>query len=200
MKCFIAVLALMWVGGMALAGTDHRGQVRFGEVPVPGAAVRAIHGETIVNAVTDGAGNYTLPDLANGDWTVQVDVAGFESSRKSIVITSDSPALQWDLKMLALSSLSIGTSGFPDSATSVPVLETSPQSSAETANRLLINGSVINGASTQFALPSAFGNNRKAARSLYTTTISLSGSSSVLDARSFSLTGQNTPKPDFGRM
>jgi hypothetical protein len=65
---------------------------------------------------------------------------------------------------------------------------------------LLINGSVSNGASTPFALARGFGNNRLRGRSLYTGTLAVSGSNSLFDARSFSLTGQDTPKPVYSRV
>jgi hypothetical protein len=42
-----------------------------------------------------------------------------------------------------------------------------------------------------------FGNNRRPGRSLYTGAVSFNGNNSVLDARSFSLTGQNSPRPSY---
>ena len=58
-----------------------------------------------------------------------------------------------------------------------------------------INGSVNNGAASPFAQSQAFGNNRRAGRSLYNAGIGVILDNSFLDARSFSLTGQDTPKP-----
>ena len=62
---------------------------------------------------------------------------------------------------------------------------------------LLINGSQINGASTPFAQNSAFGNNRRGLASLYNGSLGFVFDNSTLDARSFSLTGQDTPKPAY---
>src|SRR6185503_7747646 len=56
-----------------------------------------------------------------------------------------------------------------------------------------------NGASTPFALQRAFGNVR-APRLPYRFNFSLNGNNAVLDARSFSLTGQDTPKPNYSRI
>lgn len=61
----------------------------------------------------------------------------------------------------------------------------------------LINGSVNNGANSPFSQMAAFGNNRRRARSLYHGALGLTFRNSLWDARSFSLTGQNTPKPDY---
>jgi hypothetical protein len=60
----------------------------------------------------------------------------------------------------------------------------------------LINGSVNNGASTPFAQSAAFGNNRFR-RSLYNGSVGLNFANSALNARPFSLTGQDTPRSPY---
>ncbi len=72
--------------------------------------------------------------------------------------------------------------------------------SQRAADGFLINGSVINGAASPFAQPFAFGNNRNGRRGLYTGGIGLVFDNSALDARPFSLSGQNTPKPAYNRI
>ena len=57
-----------------------------------------------------------------------------------------------------------------------------------------------NGASSPFAQLQAFGNNRRGLRSLYNGNLGFSLRNSALDARSFSLTGQDTPKPGYNQM
>ena len=57
-----------------------------------------------------------------------------------------------------------------------------------------------NGAASPFAQSGAFGNNRRGARSLYNASLGLIFRNSLLDARSFSLTGQDTPKPGYSQM
>lgn len=68
------------------------------------------------------------------------------------------------------------------------------------ANGFLINGSVVNGAASPFAQAFAFGNNRSGGRGLYNGGLGLIFDNSALDARSYSLTGQNTPKPSYNRI
>jgi hypothetical protein len=63
-----------------------------------------------------------------------------------------------------------------------------------------INGSVNNGAASPFAQSAAFGNSRRGARSLYNLGLGVIFENSVLDARSFSLTGQDTPKPAYNHI
>ncbi|HEU0120169.1 MAG TPA: carboxypeptidase regulatory-like domain-containing protein [Bryobacteraceae bacterium] len=86
-----------------------------------------------------------------------------------------------------------------------PVVPVAPATAdAELAQRaadgLLINGSVHNAATSPFAQLPAFGNHRRNSRSLYNGNLGLIMNSSVFDARSYSLTGQNTPKPEYTRL
>jgi hypothetical protein len=85
-----------------------------------------------------------------------------------------------------------------------PAADTAPQETSAASQRaadgLLINGSVNNGASSPFAQLQAFGNNRRGARSLYNGSLGFTLDNSKLDARSFSLTGQDTLKPGYNRI
>ena len=88
--------------------------------------------------------------------------------------------------------------------TAAPASDTAPQEatalSQRAADGLLINGSVNNGASSPFAQLQAFGNNRRGVRSLYNGNLGFTLRNSVLDARSFSQTGQDTAKPGYNQM
>jgi hypothetical protein len=65
---------------------------------------------------------------------------------------------------------------------------------------LLINGSVLNGAASRFAQAFAFGNYRNRGGGFYNGGLGLIFDNSALDARPFSLSGQNTPKPAYNRI
>src|SRR5262249_34438174 len=67
------------------------------------------------------------------------------------------------------------------------------------ADSLLVNGSSNNGASTPFAQLARFGNNIRGGRSQYSGNIGFTFDKAALDARTYSLTGQDTPKPDYNR-
>ena len=69
--------------------------------------------------------------------------------------------------------------------------------SQRAADGFLINGTANNSASSPFALAQAFGNNRRGMRSLYTGALGFIADNSALDARPFSLTGQDTAKPAY---
>lgn len=200
MKYWAAFIAIVSVAGSILVASEHKGEVRFGEVPIPGAVVHAKQGEKTLRVVTAPDGSYIFPDLADGSWTVQVEMAGFETAQREVVTPRDTAVAKWDLKMLPMSGMKAPTQpGFVVSSLSAPTLQVSVPSD-EAADRLLINGSVSNGASTPFALASAFGNNRRPIRSLYTWNFSATGNNSALDARSYSLTGDNTPRPAYNRL
>jgi trimeric autotransporter adhesin len=84
----------------------------------------------------------------------------------------------------------------PGSARTAPEEE----SDQRAADGFLINGSVVNGASSPFAQSFAFGNNRSGGKGLYTGGLAVILDNSALDARPFSLSGQNTPKPAYNRI
>ncbi|HWB86460.1 MAG TPA: carboxypeptidase regulatory-like domain-containing protein [Bryobacteraceae bacterium] len=64
----------------------------------------------------------------------------------------------------------------------------------------LVNGSVNNGAASPFSQSPAFGNFRRGGRSLYNGGLGVILGNSALNARAFSLTGQNTPQPAYNHI
>lgn len=64
----------------------------------------------------------------------------------------------------------------------------------------LINGSVNNGAASPFGQSAAFGNNRRGLQSLYNGSLGFTLNHSALDARPYSLTGQDTQRPGYVNM
>jgi hypothetical protein len=94
-------------------------------------------------------------------------------------------------------------------ATAAPANNAAPQSSAfanlsqeelnqRAADGLTVNGTVNNGAASPFAQLQRIGNNLRG-RPLYTGNASVVVDNSALDAQSYSLTGQATPKPAYNR-
>jgi trimeric autotransporter adhesin len=89
----------------------------------------------------------------------------------------------------------------PGAATSAPAeAAINDEASKSASDGLLINGSVNNGAASPFAQNPAFGNARRGGRSLYNGSVGVVLDSSVLDAESYSLTGQPTPKPPYTQL
>ena len=72
----ISLLTLACV--LPLAASESHGAVKYGGLPLPGATVTATQGDKRIVAVTDANGNYSFPDLADGVWTIDVEMLCFE--------------------------------------------------------------------------------------------------------------------------
>src|SRR2546426_5741810 len=81
--------------------TEHHGQVMFGGVPVPGAMVTATQGEKKVVAITDQQGVYSFPELADGPFTIQVEMLGFSTMKQDV----NAPTAEFELKMLPIEEI-----------------------------------------------------------------------------------------------
>lgn len=188
----------------ALAAAGHHGRVTFNGLPVPGATVTATGPAGKFAAITDPQGQYSIPEATTGTWQVKVEMFGFAPVEREIVVAADSTAAEWALKMLPLASLKAAIQ--PQAAVApvveAPRKETPPpddEAREQAADGFLINGSMNNAAASPFGLAAAFGNNRNPNR-LYNGGIGIIAANSALDARPFSLTGQDTPKACYGRM
>lgn len=210
--------ALLWLWATTLSigsAAPHQGLVRFGGQPVPGVTVTATRGEAKLATITDGRGLYAFADLVDGEWTIAVEMLLFAPDRRHVEVKAGAPAAEWDLKLVpddgivALRSIPAAapfqrvnlaaskSAAAPKPASQQPV---DPDIALRAADGFLINGSVNNGASSTFAQLPAFGNFRRGQRSMYNGNIGLIVNNAIFDARSFSLTGQNTPKPSYSRM
>lgn len=86
-------------------------------------------------------------------------------------------------------------------AEAIPPNANSDSDLAERASDgLLINGSTNNAASSPFAQNAAFGNNRSGTGGVYNGSLGFIFDTSEFDARSYSLTGQDTPKPAYDQI
>jgi hypothetical protein len=85
--------------GLTLAAADHSGQVTATGVPVPGATVTATQGDKKVATSTDPQGNYRLPELADGVWSVRVEMPGFVPVTRDVTVAPDAPAATWELAL-----------------------------------------------------------------------------------------------------
>src|ERR1700681_1662909 len=79
--------------------SEHRGQVTVGTVPVPGATVTASQADKQVVTTTDQEGVYRFADLADGAWTLKVEMIGFTPVSQDVTVAPDSPPTMWELKL-----------------------------------------------------------------------------------------------------
>ena len=221
MKRFLTALGLVFASFASAA--DHYGVVRFGGLPLPGATVSAIgpNGGK-AGAVSAPDGTYILRDLTDGRWTVRVQMQCFELAERELTVEAGAPAAEWELKLLPVTEIATrrvvaepqppppangAQTAAAKPAPPKPVENAQPKRSDEetaelndrAADGLLVNGSVNNGASTPFSINPAFGNFRKGPGALYNGSIGFTAGNSFWDARPYSLTGQDTAKPDYNR-
>lgn len=206
----------MRVFGLGWAAAVH-GQVVFNGQPVPGATVTATQGDKKVVVATDVSGNYWFADLADGAWSISVDMLCFEPVKQDVAVTVNTPAGKIELKMLPVAKL-LAIATAPKVET-VPALNAravepakkgaspgtaavempKPPSEAALNDGFLVNGTTSNAATSKYALAPAFGNTRSS-RSLYNGGIGVRVDNSVFDARPDSLTGLDTPKASYDRL
>ncbi len=194
------------------------GVVRIAALPMPGATVTVVHDGKPISTTTDDAGAFSFPNLDKGAWTLTITMLGFEPLAKEIeIIDIVAPPLEFDLKMLPLDQIKAAVQTISAAAppaepepTAKPAAKADAGNEAEQARRVelaqkasdsvLVNGSAIHADASPFGQVSAFGNNRNAGKSLYNYSLGLIFDNSSLDARTYSLTGQDTPKPNYNRM
>ncbi|MGN6593873.1 MAG: carboxypeptidase regulatory-like domain-containing protein, partial [Terriglobales bacterium] len=184
-------LLAVWLAAAGLAPLH--GVVRGGGVPVPGATVTLSQGQTTLRTLTAADGSYEFADLTAGAWTVRVSMTGFETATQTVTVGEATPALDFTLRLAPYAGPPAGTAP-PQSQ---PAVAAAPPGAPQA---VIVNGSESNAAASPFAQPAAFGNFRPPLSSLFNGGFGLSFDTSALDARSFSFTGQDTPKPSANNL
>ena len=112
---------LVWCTVAALIASEHHGIVKSAGLPVPGATVTATQGDKKHVTTSDENGRYAFADLADGLWTLDIEMMGFEKLTKEVGIAYDAPSPEWNLKMATLSAITAPKPAAPGSG----VLDTS---------------------------------------------------------------------------
>jgi hypothetical protein len=215
----LSTLSLLLSHGTAMA-SELRGQVVFGEQPVPGATVRITQGTRKFSAVTDQQGFYTVSELADGAGSIEIEMLCFVPIKDSVTVGPTAELAKWELKLLSIEQIRAElkpglaptiilppASAPTESAAAknatpadVPPPPPSEDLSQRAADGLLINGSSNNAATSAYSLAQAFGNRRNGSKSLYNGGLSFILDNSALNARPFSITGQDTAKAAYNRI
>ncbi len=210
----VCTLVLLCATTLAHA-SEHHGQVTFNGLPVPGATVTVTQGTKTFTTVSDTDGSYAFPDLADGPSKIDIQLPLFSSIHRDLTISPNMPGIKWELKMLPLDQVIAQTKIIkpvtaPSTIAAAPPPAAKPkdkpadteapkppEESAASNDGFLVNGSVNNAATSPFTLAQGFGNTRKGTKSLYTGGVGVIYDNSALDARPYSLTGFDTPKPTY---
>jgi len=195
-----ALVALSVIGSPLAAPADLTARVTFNGDGVPGATVTATLGDRRAETTTDEAGQFRFADLADGTWTIRVDMRGFIAATRDVTVPSAQPLAPF---ALVLQSYADAVAGSPKpAATAKTDAEvTSPNNAATDPEHIdIINGSVVNGATTPFALSPAFGNGRPRGRSLYSGGLSVVVGNSAWNASPYSFVGGGPSAPSYGNV
>ncbi len=223
MKRVAGVAVLLAASGAAWA-SEYHGFVTVGGVPVPGATVTVIQNGKKYVTVTDTQGFYSIPELADGAATVDVQMTGFAPLKQDVTVSADGAIAKLELKLLSLDEMraamkpvlsapytevqtkaevKVTGAAPPKPKSDQPAVAGNAAPPEEASNRaadgLLVNGSVNNAATSQFSLANRFGNTASG-KGLYSFSVNARVENSALDAKSYSLTGFDTPKPQTNQL
>ena len=95
---------------------EHRGQVQFGGLAVPGVTVTAAYGDQTFTTVTDAQGSYVFPDLPEGTWKFHIEMLGFAPIDRELSVAPGAPSARWDLEMLPISAMNATAANPPAEA------------------------------------------------------------------------------------
>jgi trimeric autotransporter adhesin len=211
-------IALAFCAVVPALASPYRGVVTFGGLPLPGATIKATQGAKTATAISDQQGAYQFDDLVDGNWTIEVEMQCFETIHADVTIAPNMAAANWEMKLLPQGQIvaeaqqikpAIEVAPAPAEAqakkpaqqpaqSNTPEMPKEPQQENEqSADGYLVQGSVNNAATSQYATNSAFGNTRSGSKALYTGGFAASEENSALDARPYSLSGIEPPKPAF---
>jgi trimeric autotransporter adhesin len=210
-RCFCPVF-VFWVMAFArpALASEYHGLVTFGGLPLPGATVTVTQGTKKLSTVSDQSGMFTFADLTGGSGEIEIEMQCFAPVQAEITVSSGAPAAKWELTLLPLEQIAKLTKLAPVVSPSLPAVPKAPAGSesaveipkpaAESSDGFLVNGSVNNAATSRYSLDQAFGNRRSNSRALYNGGFAAIVDNSVLDARPYSLSGLDTPKPAYNRV
>ncbi len=227
-QCFGIVMAasLAWIGAAEIAAASpYAGQVTFGGLPLPGATITASRGADRFTVTSDQSGHYRFEDLADGDWSIDISMQCFAPVHQVLTIAANTAPGTWEMKLLpaeqlmavakpqraeTLESSTAHSEASPEEQdrqaaasaanTAADVSRQTANSDQDSADGLLVNGSVNNAATSMFSLDRAFGNARGKSRNLYNGGLAFAFDNSAPDAKQYSLTGIDNPKPVYNRM
>jgi hypothetical protein len=140
----------------------------------------------------------------------------FTTIEAEVTIAPNMPAGKWELTVLPMDQLMARTrvtqappvnppslvttaAAKPDAAANAPTeIPKPPDEQSQQANDgFVVNGSVNNAATSQYALDRAFGNRRPNSKSLYNGGLMTTLGNSALNARPYSLSGEQFSKPFY---
>ncbi len=142
--------AIAWMSGLSLAmASEYHGQVTFGGLPLPGSTVTvtATQGEKTAVAITDSQGFYSFADLADGKWTIAIEMTGFAPVKQEVTVAPNAAAGAFEMKLLTLEQMRAAAKPVKEEA--APAASASAATAAESTNPAAAASTGAAAASTQ---------------------------------------------------
>jgi Carboxypeptidase regulatory-like domain len=221
--CFLVLCMLLWPCAMlrAAAGSSYYGKVTFNGLSVPGATVTATEGTKKLATTTDAGGVFHFDNMSDGAWTIEVEMQLFAPFHAQVTVGPKTPAGEFALTPLPLAELEAhatpaknapetpsvavvkkpeerkaaqgNTSASGGGAPAAPP----PAESEQSADGIVVNGSVNNAATSVYSTNPAFGNAHPGGHALYNGGFAAFVDNSAMDARPFNVTGVEAQKNNY---
>ena len=86
----------LFATAVSLAATVHRGNVKFGGLPLPGATITASQADKQFTTISDSQGAYSLDDLTDGVWTIRVEMLCFVPMVREVMVAPNARGQEWE--------------------------------------------------------------------------------------------------------
>src|SRR5262249_18983882 len=100
----------------SLWASEHHGVVKSDGLPVPGATITAVQDDKKFVTTTDGNGDYSFRNLADGVWNIEVSMLGFSTVKKEIGVMATAPVAEWELKLMSVAEVKAALAPHPADA------------------------------------------------------------------------------------
>ncbi|MGH9605907.1 MAG: carboxypeptidase regulatory-like domain-containing protein [Terracidiphilus sp.] len=216
--CIPVLCTLLWLCAAlpALAASACYGKVTFNGLPVPGATVIATEGAKKFTTVSDEGGVFHFDNLADGVWEIEVEMQLFAPIHAEVTVGPKTPVSEFTLTPLPMGDLETraqAAKNAPETPSVAVVTRPEkkqaaegnapapapppPAASEQSADGLLVNGSVNNAATSIYSTNPAFGNSHPGGHALYNGGFATFVDNASLDARPFSVSGVVAPKSPY---
>lgn len=137
--CWLAVPA---ASVFLLSGAEYHSVVRANGLPVPGVTITAKQGDTTLVTTSGEQGEFSFPEIGDGQWSFEFKMTGFETISRTVVLPAAMPSA-WELKILSreriLSTLKRATADSKTAAAAAVPASAAPAprpASRQTANNV----------------------------------------------------------------
>ncbi len=210
------MLLLFCAAAPAAAASAYYGKVSFNGLPVPGATIIATEGAKKFSTVSDLGGVFHFENLAEGVWKIEIEMQLFMVVHAEVTVGPKTPVSEFTLTPLPLDELeahaqpagnaletpSVAVVKRPQNKDTVQGNEPAPPAPLpvareQSADGVLVNGSVNNAATSLYSTNPAFGNAHPGGRALYHGEFAAYIDNSATDARPFNVAGVEVAKSSY---